>query len=156
MFANRFVFLDLCGKLLGLCVLLIPEFKQSYLLASIVYFAILVLNHFMHGSETKEIYKIFPTLLIGHILNFIILVFFMAPIFMNFWGVVKLALVLSIHGFVNIAMISNSATELLGRYFPLKVKVLQSINEENTRLFEFLTCWFTYFGCYLATQFYLD
>ena len=149
------MFLDLIGKAIGVLILYVPDLKSKYLVATLFYFGVSAINHGLFGNENKSLFKLIPTFLIGFIINLALLSFFMAPVFSNFWGVVRLAVILNILGFVNIAMLCENPEDLLTRYFPIKVKVLRSLNSEDTRLFEFLTCWFTYIGCYLSIQ-YLD
>ena len=146
------------AKLGGLSVLLITEnANEKFFFATIIYFGGTIVNHAVNGPDHKSLIKILPTAVIGWVLNFIILTFFMAPIFSNLRGVISLAFVTNIHGFVNIAMFCENPIDLLSRYFPIKVKnLIKSINNDDSLLFEFLTCWFTYFGCYIATMFYLD
>ena len=53
-------------------------------------------------------------------------------------------------------MLADGFDDLIVRFFPIKVKLIRSLNQNNTLVFEFLTCWFTYIGCYLGSSNYID
>ena len=126
MLTNRFIFTDLLSKLVGVGVAVSLD-GQGYLLGSLVYFALTMVNHAVHGSETKSLLKLIPIALIGWVINFFILSFFMAPVLTHTRQVIELGLILSIHAFVNIAMWCDHPEDLLTRYFPLKPS-FKSIN----------------------------
>ena len=88
---GRFVFTDMIGKLISAAIIFMIDTERHYFLGSMVYLGILAINHGLH-NEQKSLFKLIPTFFIGLILNFILLVFFMAPVFSNTYGVISLAI----------------------------------------------------------------
>ena len=127
MLTNRFIFTDLIAKLAGLGVAMTMSIDSAYVVGSVVYFAITMFNHAVHGSENKSLVKLLPIAFFGWVINFFILAFFMAPIITHTKAVLQLSLILSLHGFVNIAMWCDTPEEILTRYFSLKPS-FKSIN----------------------------